>query len=233
MNTYLTNNAPTVALVCCTPCMEETVAVAAEMCYSSKDSSELIANSNTRKSKYLIDKLASMGHESPFEHACFTFAISGISRACSHQLVRHRIASYSQRSQRYVDEEGFDYILPPAIEDNKFARSQYVSHMARVDNEYNSLKLTLLGSKICEYNNDIESTLWGMTNAEIGRLCEQFKKEHVVKAVNELKQEMSSMKEAMSKYKIYLDKKTLVGEMVDDMDTALGRKAEIARRAGR
>ena len=55
----------------------------------------------------------------------------------------------------------------------------------------------------------------------------------VVKAVNELKQEMSSMKDTMSKYKIYLDKKTLVGEMVDDMDTALGRKAEIARRAGR
>ena len=55
----------------------------------------------------------------------------------------------------------------------------------------------------------------------------------VVKAVGELRKEMSSMKDAMSKYKIYLDKKTLVGEMVDDMDTALGRKAEVARKAGR
>lgn len=178
MNTYLNNNAPIVRLVSCTPCMEETVAVAAEMCYSSKEPDELVGNMTSRKSKYLIDKLSSMGHESPFEHATFTFVISDISRACSHQLVRHRIASYSQRSQRYVDEEGFDYILPPEIENNRFARSQYVTFMARVDDEYNSLKLTLLGGKICEYNNDVESTLWGMTDAEIRKLCEQFKNEH-------------------------------------------------------
>ena len=57
--------------------------------------------------------LADMGHESPLEHVSFTFAVEGVSRALSHQLVRHRIASYSQQSQRYVDlEDTFEYITP-------------------------------------------------------------------------------------------------------------------------
>ena len=53
-----------------------------------------------------------MGHMSPIEHASFTFTISGISRSLSHQLVRHRIASYSQKSQRYIEEGDFDYVIP-------------------------------------------------------------------------------------------------------------------------
>jgi len=62
-----------------------------------------------------------MGHESPIEHVVYTFGIEGISRACTHQLVRHRIASYSQQSQRYVSEQSqkhggvFDYIIPPSF----------------------------------------------------------------------------------------------------------------------
>lgn len=55
------------------------------------------------------------GHESVLEHATFTFAIEGISRACSHQLVRHRMASYSQQSQRYVNMDGFDYVTPESL----------------------------------------------------------------------------------------------------------------------
>lgn len=57
------------------------------------------------------------GHESVLEHATFTFAIEGISRACSHQLVRHRMASYSQQSQRYVNMDTFDWIVPKSIKD--------------------------------------------------------------------------------------------------------------------
>lgn len=56
------------------------------------------------------------GHESVAEHATFTFSIEGISRACSHQLVRHRMASYSQQSQRYVNMDGFEYVMPESIE---------------------------------------------------------------------------------------------------------------------
>ena len=55
------------------------------------------------------------GHESVLEHCTFTFAIEGISRACSHQLVRHRMASYSQQSQRYVKMDGFEYVVPESI----------------------------------------------------------------------------------------------------------------------
>ena len=59
------------------------------------------------------------GHESVAEHAVFTFAVEGISRACSHQLVRHRLASYSQQSQRYVDMDDFGYVTPESIAENK------------------------------------------------------------------------------------------------------------------
>ena len=69
--------------------------------------------------------LASLGHASPTEHAYFTFGIEGISRACSHQLVRHRIASYSQQSQRYVDGTRFDFVTPPEIAKNEKAFAAY------------------------------------------------------------------------------------------------------------
>lgn len=68
--------------------------------------------------KALNHALAS-GHESVLEHWSATFAIEGISRACSHQLVRHRLASYSQQSQRYVNMDGFEYVTPPSIGDRK------------------------------------------------------------------------------------------------------------------
>ena len=64
-----------------------------------------------------LDHALASGHESVLEHATFTFAIEGISRACSHQLVRHRMASYSQQSQRYVKMDGFDYVVPESIND--------------------------------------------------------------------------------------------------------------------
>ena len=62
-----------------------------------------------------VSNLVSMGHESPIEHVTFTFGIEGISRSCSHQIVRHRIASFSQQSQRYVKLDQFEYIIPPEI----------------------------------------------------------------------------------------------------------------------
>jgi len=75
-----------------------------------------------------IKMLLSRGHESVLEHATATFRISGVSRAMTHQLVRHRLVSYTQKSQRYVDEEGFDYVIPESImdgsqEDNRLYHS--------------------------------------------------------------------------------------------------------------
>lgn len=80
-----------------------------------------------------------LNHESVAEHANFTFSIEGISRACSHQLVRHRLASYSQQSQRYVNMNGFEYVIPQSIKDNKFAWDDYTALMLYINDLYNAM----------------------------------------------------------------------------------------------
>jgi thymidylate synthase (FAD) len=90
------------------------IASAASLCYASDV--EHILEKKPEKSADLVRRLTAMGHMSPIEHASFTFYVEGVSRAMTHQLVRHRIASYSQRSQRYVPHDSFDYVIPPQIE---------------------------------------------------------------------------------------------------------------------
>ena len=114
-----------VELLAHTPDPERIVATAAKLCYSSSDIGSLRDGLTDDKIESFIDMLASIGHESVMEHVTFTFGIEGISRACSHQLVRHRIASYSQKSQRYVNEDGFEFITPPAIADIPEAKKEY------------------------------------------------------------------------------------------------------------
>lgn len=87
-----------------------------------------------------VRKVLESGHDSPIEHASFTFAVAGISRACSHQIVRHRLASYSQQSQRYVDGSSMDYVLPPAIAKIPEARERFEAFMDEVGNAYRDLK---------------------------------------------------------------------------------------------
>ncbi|GAX59579.1 thymidylate synthase [Candidatus Scalindua japonica] len=102
---------------------EDLIAHAAKLCYSPSSLEELKEKIERSDNKKFIEKLLQMGHMSPLEHVSFNFGIEGISRGCSHQLVRHRIASYSQQSQRYVGEHSkdlrgedtFDFIIPPAI----------------------------------------------------------------------------------------------------------------------
>ena len=105
---------PQVKLARSTHSAEAAIAAAAKLCYA--DNTQNILDQNTDDSKTFIRKLLKMGHLSPIEHVGFTFLIEGISRAMTHQLVRHRVASYSQRSQRYVAHDEFDYIVPPSIE---------------------------------------------------------------------------------------------------------------------
>ena len=90
---------------------EVKIALAAKLCYAS-DVDKIQNNENTNE---FVEKLKNMGHMSPFEHVSYSFLIEGISRVTSHQLVRHRLASYSQRSQRYVSHENFEYIIPPSL----------------------------------------------------------------------------------------------------------------------
>lgn len=121
---------------------KEIVAIAGKLCYSSKRACDIgLTGSEVNE---FINKLISLGHESPLEHVSFTFAVDGISRACSHQLVRHRIASYSQKSQRYVDESEFSYVIPPSILNDDDASEEFVSLMADINNKYASLKNLLM-----------------------------------------------------------------------------------------
>lgn len=87
-----------------------------------------------------MKRIVNRGHESVLEHAVFSFRIGGVSRALTHQLVRHRIASYSQRSQRYVDEGEFDYVVPPMIRDNEKAMVIFKDMMLRSEEAYKELR---------------------------------------------------------------------------------------------
>jgi len=110
-----------VELLSYTPEPDRVVAISARLCYSKIGISELAEKLADDKIKDLLKKLESSGHLSPFEHANFTFGIEGISRVTSHQLVRHRIASYSQQSQRYVKMSNGEFVIPPSIKKNSSA----------------------------------------------------------------------------------------------------------------
>ena len=125
---------PNVILIAHTPEAEKVVAMAAKICYAKNVSiKKLQKKINDDDVSTFITKLLESGHESPFEHVSFTFGIEGISRACSHQLVRHRMASFSQRSQRYCFEDGFNYIEPDDMndEEDKFFRD-FMRHSKEV-----------------------------------------------------------------------------------------------------
>lgn len=105
-----------VVLLAHTPSPDTVVASSARICYSECSAADLVDGAmNAAHTAHFIESLLQSGHMSPFEHANFTFAVDGISRVCSHQLVRHRIASFSQQSQRYVKMNSAAVILPPAI----------------------------------------------------------------------------------------------------------------------
>lgn len=128
-----------VKLINHTPEPEKTVAAAARLCYSPVGAEDIMNDFTPEKIENFLDLLVEMGHQSPMEHVNFTFAIEGVSRALTHQLVRHRIASYSQQSQRYVKEEQFSYIIPPSIERNPEAKAIFEEKMKNIQKTYSDL----------------------------------------------------------------------------------------------
>ena len=118
---------------------ETIVAAAAKLCYSKVDASQIMNDMDDESVNKFINHLVSLGHESPIEHVSFTFAIEGVSRTLTHQLVRHRIASYSQQSQRYVKLDQFNYIVPPAIENDEEAKKIFIAAMERTQDDYDRL----------------------------------------------------------------------------------------------
>ena len=125
-----------VSLIAYTPNPEKTVAAAAKMCYAAADVDTVMEGLTDEKVANFVDMLAEIGHESPIEHASFTFAIEGVSRALLAQITRHRIASYSVQSQRYVAEKNFEYVLPPEIEGDEKAKEIFLDSMARAHEDY-------------------------------------------------------------------------------------------------
>ncbi|HDQ40677.1 MAG TPA: FAD-dependent thymidylate synthase [Desulfonatronum sp.] len=108
-----------------------------------------------------VQDILESGHHSPIEHVSFTFAVEGVSRALTHQLVRHRLASYSQQSQRYVNESGFDYILPPQIAKIPEAKELFEEFMEQAALTYGRLRELLhhRGRKGAKANEDARFVL--------------------------------------------------------------------------
>jgi thymidylate synthase (FAD) len=127
-----------VQLLSCTPDPERLVALAARLCYSPVGIGELREEVSRRDARGLVRRVLSMGHASVLEHVTLTYGVEGISRAASHQLVRHRIASYSQQSQRYVAAE-FGYVTPPTVSGSRSLRREYGRHMAACSRLYGKM----------------------------------------------------------------------------------------------
>jgi thymidylate synthase (FAD) len=128
-----------VVLVAHTEDPERVIVAAIRQCYSALSGQKLWEKVTEDQKARLIRQVISSGHTSTIEHASFTFSIEGVSRALTHQLVRHRIASYSQKSQRYVKETDFDYVLPPLIKVNEKAQAIYLKAIKSAARAYAKL----------------------------------------------------------------------------------------------
>ncbi|MBQ7655659.1 MAG: FAD-dependent thymidylate synthase [Clostridia bacterium] len=127
-----------VELLAYTPDPEKTCALAARTCYSAMEYGELKALVDDKDQAAFLKRIVASGHLSVLEHASFTFGVSGVSRALLAQITRHRIASFSVQSQRYVSlEKGFGYIIPPRIKElGDSAVKEFESQMAQMQAWY-------------------------------------------------------------------------------------------------
>ena len=132
------NNKPVVHLISRPENMLKTIYTACRTCYSADMPINIYEGAeDEEKMLKLIERVVSSGHYSTIEHIQVTFAISNVSRACTHQLVRHRHMSFSQKSQRYVKEKGqFDYIIPPTIERDENLKAKFVEFMEEISKKY-------------------------------------------------------------------------------------------------
>ena len=154
-----------VTLIQATPNPIETIAQIASICYDSDPKNPL----------GLVKHLYRNGHHSVFEHIYFTFKIEGISRACSHQLVRHRHCSFTQRSQRYCSEDDFGYVIPPTIQKNEESDS-YILSMNAIDWDYAMLTEAGIPNEDARYvlPNACETSLYLSCNLrELIHICNE------------------------------------------------------------
>ncbi len=112
-------------------------AAAGNSCYSERPSYQIAEDINAEK---VLSRIVGMGHHSVIEHATFTFSVEGVSRALTHQLVRHRVASFSQQSQRYVSMNDPTFVTPHTVEDNPEALKVFDDTMAAIWEAYGKLE---------------------------------------------------------------------------------------------
>ena len=132
---------------------EKIIAAAAKLCYSSSGIDGILNGLDDEKTEKFLKMLLSMGHESPIEHVTFTFGVEGVSRSLLAQLTRHRIASYSVKSQRYVSEGQFEYVTPPEIGAVPVAKEIYIDTMIKEQEAYNKLSEILSDKHYREFIN--------------------------------------------------------------------------------
>ncbi len=156
-----------VTLLTYTPDAEKVIAAAAKLCYAKSDIDTLFDNLTPEKTESFLTMLSDLGHESPVEHASFTFGIEGVSRALLAQITRHRIASFSVQSQRYVSKTDFSYILPPEIEECPEAKEEFLAAMAEDARHYESIRQKLMDKHL---RTNLEA---GMPEAEAKRAAEK------------------------------------------------------------
>ena len=145
---------------------EKVVASAAKLCYSSSDIESLVEKQTEDKIKSFINMLVDMGHASPVEHAVFTFGIENVSRALLAQITRHRIASFSVQSQRYVSSSQFDFVTPPRIEAIPEALEIYDNFMKQSQETYDKLAYLLAKEEARSVCGDAEPTEEQLKKAE-------------------------------------------------------------------
>lgn len=156
-----------VSLIAHTVLPEKLVAASAKLCYSASGVDTLMEGLTDEKTAAFVDMLSEIGHESPIEHASFTFGIEGVSRSLLAQLTRHRMASYSVQSQRYVSANQFEYVLPPEIEAIPEAAEEYRRAMAEDQAHYDRLTAILKEKHLQHYLS------MGMTEKEANRAAEK------------------------------------------------------------
>ncbi len=132
-----------VRLLACTPEPEKLVAAAAKFCYSKSGVDEIWDGLDEAGVTSYVEMISELGHASVTEHASFTFGIEGVSRSLLAELTRHRIASYSVKSQRYVREAMFEYVVPPQIAQNEEAAREFTAAMEEDQRHYDRIRALL------------------------------------------------------------------------------------------
>lgn len=156
-----------VKLLAYTPAPERTVACAAKLCYAAADIDTVMDGLTDEKAGSFLDMLTEIGHESPIEHASFTFGIEGVSRSLLAQITRHRLASYSVQSQRYVKESSFEFVVPPEIAAMPEARREFLMAMEEDQRHYEKL------SDLLQRKHETEFLAEGLCEKEARRKAEK------------------------------------------------------------